>query len=94
VEISHHSGLSAKSGAPPHDFPIVCVGGSAGGLDAYIRLLQNLPADMDEQPYVLTICSVSMPDAVNDNFIRMSALSTIQTANIESPNGHSSLASG
>ena len=28
------------------DFPIVCVGGSAGGLDAYIRLLQNLPADM------------------------------------------------
>lgn len=28
------------------DFPVVCVGGSAGGLDAYIRLLQNLPADM------------------------------------------------
>ncbi len=27
------------------DFPIVCVGGSAGGLDAYIRLLQHLPAD-------------------------------------------------
>ena len=28
------------------NFPIVCVGGSAGGLDAYIRLLQHLPADM------------------------------------------------
>jgi chemotaxis response regulator CheB len=28
------------------NFPIVCVGGSAGGLDAYIRLLQNLPGDM------------------------------------------------
>ena len=28
------------------DFPIVCVGGSAGGLDSYIRLLQNMPADM------------------------------------------------
>lgn len=28
------------------DFPVVCVGGSAGGLDAYTRLLQNLPADM------------------------------------------------
>src|SRR5659263_777960 len=28
------------------DFPVVCVGGSAGGLDAYIRLLQNLPTDM------------------------------------------------
>ena len=33
---------------PPSDaraFPVICVGGSAGGLDAYIRLLQNLPAD-------------------------------------------------
>ncbi|HSG22915.1 MAG TPA: chemotaxis protein CheB [Azonexus sp.] len=28
------------------NFPIVCVGGSAGGLDAYIRLLKNLPCDM------------------------------------------------
>ena len=28
------------------DFPIVCVGGSAGGLDAYIRLLQHMPCDM------------------------------------------------
>src|SRR5450432_1122075 len=29
-----------------NDFPVVCVGGSAGGLDAYIRLLRNLPADL------------------------------------------------
>ena len=28
------------------NFPIVCVGGSAGGLDAYIRLLKSLPGDM------------------------------------------------
>jgi len=28
------------------DFPVVCVGGSAGGLDAYTRLLKHLPADM------------------------------------------------
>jgi two-component system chemotaxis response regulator CheB len=28
------------------DFPIVCIGGSAGGLDAYTRLLHNLPSDM------------------------------------------------
>ncbi len=28
------------------NFPVICVGGSAGGLDAYIRLLQNLPPDM------------------------------------------------
>lgn len=26
-------------------FPLVCIGGSAGGLDAYIRLLKNLPSD-------------------------------------------------
>jgi two-component system, chemotaxis family, protein-glutamate methylesterase/glutaminase len=28
------------------DFPVVCVGGSAGGLDAYKRLLRHLPVDM------------------------------------------------
>lgn len=27
-------------------FPIICVGGSAGGLNAYIRLLKNLPAEL------------------------------------------------
>jgi chemotaxis response regulator CheB len=31
---------------PSNDFPIVCVGGSAGGLDAYTRLLSRLPDDM------------------------------------------------
>lgn len=31
---------------PERAFPVVCVGGSAGGLDAYIRLLKHLPADM------------------------------------------------
>ena len=28
------------------NFPVVCVGGSAGGLDAYIRLLKHLPSDI------------------------------------------------
>lgn len=28
------------------NFPIICIGGSAGGLDAYTRLLQNLPSDL------------------------------------------------
>ena len=28
------------------NFPVVCVGGSAGGLEAYIRLLEQLPPDM------------------------------------------------
>ena len=38
--------MSIDVGFAMKDFPIVCVGGSAGGLDAYIRLLKNLPADM------------------------------------------------
>jgi chemotaxis response regulator CheB len=29
-----------------NNFPVVCVGGSVGGLDAYIKLLQNLPPDL------------------------------------------------
>ncbi len=36
--------MKTRSGAKA--FPIVCVGGSAGGLDAYIRLLKHLPVDM------------------------------------------------
>jgi two-component system chemotaxis response regulator CheB len=36
--------MKIESGAK--GFPIVCVGGSAGGLDAYTRLLRHLPADM------------------------------------------------
>lgn len=36
--------MEAKSDTK--DFPIVCVGGSAGGLDAYTRLLRHLPTDM------------------------------------------------
>jgi two-component system, chemotaxis family, protein-glutamate methylesterase/glutaminase len=35
-----------KNKSATKDFPVVCVGGSAGGLDAYTRLLQHLPADM------------------------------------------------
>ena len=35
-----------KARSVEKNFPTVCVGGSAGGLDAYTRLLQNLPADM------------------------------------------------
>jgi chemotaxis response regulator CheB len=35
-----------NSARPERAFPVVCVGGSAGGLDAYIRLLTQLPPDM------------------------------------------------
>ena len=36
--------MTAKS--PDRKFPVACVGGSAGGLDAYCRLLRHLPADL------------------------------------------------
>jgi chemotaxis response regulator CheB len=35
-----------KTESVTKDFPVVCVGGSAGALEAYVRLLHNLPADM------------------------------------------------
>jgi chemotaxis response regulator CheB len=39
--------MSTKSGTLAKDFPVICIGGSAGGLDAYIRLLDNLPNNLD-----------------------------------------------
>jgi chemotaxis response regulator CheB len=38
--------LAMQTEPSGQDFPVVCVGGSAGGLDAYTRLLRNLPANM------------------------------------------------
>lgn len=35
-----------KPAQAENNFPVVCVGGSAGGLDAYIRLLSTLPSDI------------------------------------------------
>ncbi|MDD2273033.1 MAG: chemotaxis protein CheB [Desulfuromonadaceae bacterium] len=35
-----------KTKTSAKNFPVVCVGGSAGGLDAYTRLLKHLPVDM------------------------------------------------
>jgi two-component system chemotaxis response regulator CheB len=35
-----------RSNSAAKDFPVVCVGGSAGALDAYTRLLRHLRADM------------------------------------------------
>ena len=37
--------MPIKDKSTVKDFPVVCVGGSAGGLDAYTRLLSHLPAD-------------------------------------------------
>lgn len=35
-----------KTRSVAKDYPIICVGGSAGGLDAYTLLLKHLPVDM------------------------------------------------
>ena len=45
-EAKGRKSLPVKTKSIAKDFPVVCVGGSAGGLDAYIRLLQHLPNDM------------------------------------------------
>jgi chemotaxis response regulator CheB len=37
------------------DFPIVCVGGSAGGLDAYIRLLQQRNQTCPKEQYQVDV---------------------------------------
>src|SRR5438270_11633016 len=39
------TGHRSRSGPPPPAFPIVGVGASAGGLEAFTELLRNLPAD-------------------------------------------------
>ena len=46
AESGQNRGLPMEANTVAKDFPVVCVGGSAGGLDAYIRLLKHLPADM------------------------------------------------
>jgi len=46
IPVTLQENMSSEAITPANDFPVVCVGGSAGGLDAYIRLLQNVPADL------------------------------------------------
>ena len=55
------------------NFPIVCVGGSAGGLDAYIRLLKNLPADMGVAIVIVNHIT-SMPTHLHEVLPRFTAM--------------------
>ena len=55
------------------NFPIVCVGGSAGGLDAYIRLLQNLPADMGVAIVIVNHITM-MPTQLHEVLPRFSSM--------------------
>ncbi len=55
------------------DFPIVCVGGSAGGLKAYIQLLQNLPADMGVAIVIVNHITI-MPTQLHEVLPRFSSM--------------------
>lgn len=51
------------------NFPIVCVGGSAGGLDAYVKILKGLRADTGVAIVIVTHNSRS-PDTLHTHFSR------------------------
>jgi len=55
------------------NFPIVCVGGSAGGLDAYIRLLSNLPSDMGVAIVIVNHITI-MPTQLHEVLPRFSTM--------------------
>lgn len=70
-KVSAHTRAVAPS--PVNNFPVVCVGGSAGGLDAYIRLLQNLPADMGAAIVIVNHIT-SMPTHLHEVLPRFTAM--------------------
>ena len=65
--------MSINEGPSVKDFPVVCVGGSAGGLDAYIRLLQNLPADMGVAIVIVNHIT-SMPTRLHEVLPRFTSM--------------------
>ena len=54
-------------------FPIVCIGGSAGGLDAYIRLLKHLPADMGVAVVIVNHITI-MPTQLHEVLPRFTSM--------------------
>ena len=57
----------------PLPFPIVCIGGSAGGLDAYIRLLKHLPADMGVAVVIVNHITI-MPTQLHEVLPRFTSM--------------------
>jgi chemotaxis response regulator CheB len=55
------------------NFPIVCVGGSAGGLDAYIRLLKHLPPDMGVAIVIVNHITL-VPTQLHEVLLRFSSM--------------------
>jgi chemotaxis response regulator CheB len=54
-------------------FPMVCVGGSAGGLDTYIRLLQHLPPDMGVAIVIVNHITL-VPTQLHEVLLRFSSM--------------------
>jgi len=65
--------MPANKSLSSKDFPIVCVGGSAGGLDAYIELLKNLPDDMGVAIVIVNHVT-TMPTMLHDVLPRFSKM--------------------
>ena len=57
----------------PLPFPIVCIGGSAGGLDAYMRLLKHLPADMGVAVVIVNHITI-MPTQLHEVLPRFTSM--------------------
>ena len=55
------------------NFPVICVGGSAGGLDAYIRLLKQLPADLGVAVVIVNHITL-MPTQLHEVLLRFSSM--------------------
>ncbi|MEO6567000.1 MAG: chemotaxis protein CheB [Casimicrobiaceae bacterium] len=55
------------------NFPVVCVGGSAGGLDAYTRLLKHLPSDMGVAIVIVNHIT-AMPTKLHEALPRFSSM--------------------
>ena len=55
------------------NFPVVCVGGSAGSLDAFIRLLTHLPADMGVAVVIVNHIT-AMPTQLHEVLPRFSSM--------------------
>ena len=54
-------------------FPLVCIGGSAGGLDAYMRLLGCLPADLNVAVIIVNHITIA-PTMLHEVLARYSAM--------------------
>ena len=55
------------------NFPLVCVGGSAGGLDTYVKLLKCLPADLNVAVIIVNHITIA-PTMLHEVLARFSAM--------------------